>query len=74
MKLRKYEIVFILVKDGLGVSPTGSLTESSHSWYVQYTRISGSEIRMGLQIGKTIDANNRRFRIMMAIDGFLVWK
>ena len=64
----------ILVKDCLGISPTGSLTESSHSWYVQYTRISGSEIQMGLQIGKTIDANNRRFKIMMAIDGFLVWK
>ena len=64
----------ILVKDCLGVSSIGSLTKSSHSWYVQYTRISGSEIRMGLQIGKTIDANNRRFRIMMAIDRFLVWK
>jgi len=37
-------ICVVLVENGLEVFPKGSLTESSYSWYVQYTRISGLDI------------------------------
>ena len=34
----------------------------------------GQRFEWVYKLVKTIDANNRRFRIMMAIDEFLVWK